>query len=108
IAVDAAGNAYVIGYAVSWFSHFATPGAFQTVSSGPPDALVTKLSQSGSIVYSTYLGGSGYDAGSGIVVDTAGNAYIWGHTSSTDFPTTTGGIQTTFGGGCEAVFATLD
>jgi len=108
IAVDAAGNAYVTGNAVSWFSHFATPGAFQTVSSGPPDALVTKLSQSGSIVYSTYLGGSGYDAGSGIAVDTAGNAYIRGNTSSTDFPTTPGGFQPTLGGGYKPIGAMQD
>jgi beta-propeller repeat-containing protein len=49
--------------------------------------------------YSTYLGGSGDDGGSGIVVDTAGNAYVTGATSSIDFPTTAGTFQTTKGGG---------
>src|SRR5438093_415074 len=136
IAVDAAGNAYVTGNAVSWFSHFATPGAFQTVSSGPPDALVTKLSQSGSIVYSTYLGGSGYvfstylggsvlpwgrtgirrDWGRGIAVDAAGNAYVTGGTNSADFPTTPGAFQTAisaqpgdfFSCGCNAFVTELN
>ena len=55
--------------------------------------------------YSTYLGGSGDDWGSvfdflrAIAVDPRGNAYIIGTTDSTDFPTTVGGFQTTFGGG---------
>ena len=49
--------------------------------------------------YSTYLGGTGYDQGSGIAVDTAGNAYVTGYTDSTDFPTTAGAYQTTYGGG---------
>jgi hypothetical protein len=50
-----------------------------------------------SLVYSTYLGGSGDDAGAGIAVDSSGNAYIVGITFSTDFPTTAGALQTTFG-----------
>src|SRR5438132_548275 len=50
------------------------------------------------LVYSTYLGGSGSDASSGIAVDTQGNAYVTGVTRSSDFPTTAGAFQTTFGG----------
>jgi hypothetical protein len=61
---------------------------------------VTKLNASGTaLLYSTYLGGSGSnnmgDAGVGIAVDSAGNAYVTGATSSSDFPTTAGAFQTT-------------
>src|SRR5207247_26921 len=75
-------------------------GAFQTASGGFYDAFVTKLNPSGSgLVYSTYLGGSGYDVGNGIAVDSAGYAYVTGATSSSDFPTSAGAFQTAFGGG---------
>jgi hypothetical protein len=49
--------------------------------------------------YSTYLGGSGHTVGTAIAVDAAGNAYVTGDTSSTNFPTTPGAFQTTLGGG---------
>ena len=58
---------------------------------------MTKLDVTGSgLVYSTYLGGSDDDGGSGIAVDAAGSAYVTGMTLSTDFPTTAGAAQTTF------------
>src|SRR3989449_4869999 len=50
------------------------------------------------LAYSTYLGGSTIDQGFGIAVDSAGNAYVAGDTISTNFPTTPGAFQTTFGG----------
>jgi len=87
IAVDTAGNAYVTGSTGSTFP--TTAGAFQTTFGGVYDAFVTKLNPTGTaLVYSTYLGGTGNDAGDGIAVDTAGNAYVTGFTESTDFPTT--------------------
>src|SRR5216110_1557886 len=110
IAVDAAGNAYVAGETVS--SNFpTTAGAFQTTFGGgvfsAGDAFVTKLNPTGSaLVYSTYLGGSSSDAGYGIAVDAAGNAYVTGGTGSTDFPTTIGAFQTTKGGGFRDAFVT--
>ena len=61
---------------------------------GPNDAFVTKLAPDGNgLDYSTYLGGTGADSGSGIAVDSTGAAYITGQVSSTDFPTTTGAYQ---------------
>ncbi len=101
IAVDSAGNAYVTGHTTS--NDFpTTSGAFQTSPAnafcGGDDAFVTKLNATGGGVYSTYLGGSGLEVGVGIAVDAAGNAYVSGYTSSTNFPTTPGSFQTTFGG----------
>jgi hypothetical protein len=53
------------------------------------DAFVTELNPGGSnLVYSTYLGGTGTDAGIGIAADSTGNAYVTGVTYSTNFPTT--------------------
>src|SRR5205814_9247046 len=95
--------AYVAGETVS--SNFpTTAGAFQTTFGGgvfgAGDAFVTKLNPTGSaLVYSTYLGGSSSDAGYGIAVDAAGNAYVTGGTGSTDFPTTAGAFKTTTPGG---------
>ena len=71
---------------------------------GPGDAFVAKLDRSGSVlVYSTYLGGSGYEGGwqgGGIAVDTSGNAYVTGTTGSTDFPTANPFQSTRKGGTC--------
>src|SRR5216117_1725182 len=98
IAVDADGNAYVAGRTGS--PNFPTvAGAFQPTGGSTTDAFVAKLNPAGSaLVYSTYLGGSGFDSGAGIVVDAAGNAYVTGSTASTDFPTTAGAFQTAFAG----------
>ena len=87
IAVDGAGNTYVTGGTNS--TDFPTANPFQAVfPGGPVDAFVTKLNATGSaLVYSTYLGGGGDDQGFDITVDDSGNAYVTGHTDSTDFPT---------------------
>ena len=85
IAVDGNGSAYVTGATQS--PDFPVANAFQPTLQGPWDAFVTKLSPGGSaLVYSTYLGGSDNDFGSGIAVDASGSAYVTGETGSTDFP----------------------
>ena len=76
-------------YDVDQLSHPAT--AFQSSQCrGSYDAFVAKLnpaaSGAASLIYSTYLGGSGSDAGNGIAVDSSGNAYVTGVTDSTNFP----------------------
>jgi hypothetical protein len=85
-AVDAAGNAYVTG--VTFSSDFPTVNPIQAAYAGNGDAFVAKVNRNGTaLVYSTYLGGTDFDRGRGIVVDAARNAYIVGGTVSTDFPT---------------------
>ncbi|HZF19422.1 MAG TPA: SBBP repeat-containing protein [Burkholderiales bacterium] len=100
IAIDDERNAYVTGDTAS--ADFpTTAGAFQTTFKGPAgilDAFVTKLNPTGSVlIYSTYLGGSTFDSGGAIAVDSARNAYVTGFTDSTDFPTAPGAFQTTHG-----------
>lgn len=86
IAVDAQGNAYITGSAGSL--DFPTKNAIQGTAAGSGDAFLTKLNATGSaLVYSTYLGGIGQDAGAAVAVDAAGNAYVAGTTFSADFPT---------------------
>ena len=88
IAVDNDDNAYVIGYSNS--NDFpSTPGAYDENYSGADhDVVVFKLTAAGdSLLYSTFLGGSGDDKGFGIAVDGSGCAYVTGHTHSSDFPT---------------------
>jgi len=50
------------------------------------------------LAYSTYLGGSGSDEPTDVVIDAAGAAYVTGHTTSTDFPTTAGSFDATYSG----------
>ncbi|MGC9196490.1 MAG: SBBP repeat-containing protein [Syntrophobacteraceae bacterium] len=86
IAVDGSGNAYVTGWTDSNnFPCSANP--IQSVNKGSANAFVTEIAPGGSsLVFSTYLGGTGIDAGNHIAVDSAGNAYVTGLTTSTDFP----------------------
>src|SRR5262249_9410147 len=105
IAVDGAGNAYVTGYTDS--TDFPTTFPMQGSNAGFVDAFVTKLNNTGSTrLYSTYLGGSGVDQGSGIAVDGTGNAYVTGYTTSANFPTTNP-MQASFGGLVDAFVTKL-
>ncbi len=84
IAVDSSGSAHVTG--ITGSSDFPQQDPFQLDTAGD-DIFVTKLSAAGStLTYSTYLGGNGIDFGRGIALDSAGDAYVAGYTSSTDFP----------------------
>ncbi len=96
IAVDSSGNAYVAGLTSS--TNFPTVNAIQSTSGGSYDAFIAKINASGfALLYSTYLGGAGYDQALAVAVDSSDNAYVAGYTNSTDFPTANA-IQTTTGG----------
>jgi len=110
IAVDGSGNAYVTGFTFS--SNFPLQSALYTVLnnnvlSNPPfeDAFVTEVNSTGTaLVYSTYLGGQNNDFGAGIAVDSSGDAFVTGATTSIDFPLSTGAYQIICGtdGTCNA------
>src|SRR5579864_4063800 len=102
IAVDPSGNAYVTGYTNS--SDFPMINAAQSSFFGlGPHAFVTKLNAAGSaLTYSTYLGGTGTESGdnpvtAAIAVDSSGNAYVGGGTSSTDLPVLNAAFSTNTG-----------
>src|ERR1039458_9143230 len=120
IAIDASNNVYLTGETLS--SNFpVTAGAFQKQHAGQPgtftglmalngvapDAFVVKLNPAGQIVYATYLGGAGADAGLGIAVDSAGSAYVVGSTNSQNFPVTAGALQTRLAGSSDVFVAKL-
>jgi len=101
IAVDPNGAAYVTGRTASR-DFPTTEGAFDRTFGGVGDAtdgFVAKVTPDGSALgYATYLGGSSYENPQSIDVDDTGAAYVVGTTASTDFPTTAGAIDATFGG----------
>jgi len=108
IAIDAAGNAYITGVTNS-IVFPTTAGVFQPTcrldvsSLCEGDVFVAKFNPAligpASLTYSTYVGGTGADSGSGIALDSSGNAYVTGFTNSADFPTTGVPFQPQYGGG---------
>jgi hypothetical protein len=87
VAVDSSDNIYLTGYTES--SNFpTTPGSYDTSYNGGRDIFITKLTPTGSsMIYSTFLGGTGVDENRGdIKVDSVGHAYVAGDTTSSDFP----------------------
>jgi Beta-propeller repeat len=83
IAADSSGDAYATG--ITFATDLpATPGAFQTTKGGAQDAFVVKLGPAGTQLYATYLGGTGYDGAAAIAIDTDGDAYIAGNTTSSN------------------------
>jgi uncharacterized protein (TIGR03437 family) len=109
MAVDEAGNIYIAGAGGPGLA--TTPGVYEGQSSaencpsysngpgGPCNiAFITKLTPTGSVAWSTYLGGSGPDDAHAIAVDNAGNVWVAGETVSANFPTTANAISRTFHG----------
>jgi uncharacterized repeat protein (TIGR01451 family) len=113
IAVNSAGNAYVTGYTAS--TNFPTAIPLQLFNGGGTDAFITKLNAAGDgLLYSTYLGGSANEDftstttfSANIAVDSAGNAYVTGYTSSSNFPTVAPFQPANAGGASDAFVAKI-
>jgi hypothetical protein len=85
VAVDAGGNAYITGSVYA--NVLPVRNGFQTAFKGTRDAFLVKINSAGNeVIYSTYLGGSGYDAATSLALDASDHAYVYGSTGSTDFP----------------------
>jgi hypothetical protein len=101
IAVDAQGNIYVAG--TTFAPDFPVVNAFQAAKAGADnfaDAFVAKFAPAGdALVYATYLGGEAWDETHGLAIDSAGNAFVAGLTSSDNFPVSANTIQATIGPG---------
>jgi len=106
IVVDANSNAYVTG-GVDSTSGFPVLGAYQAASKGASDIFVSKFSSTGTLVYSTYIGGVGTDEGASIAIDASGNAYVTGRTTSIDFPLVNA-FQSALGGRQDAFLVKLN
>jgi len=113
IAVDASGQAHVVGITLSM--NFPTANAFQPAHGGGYyDAFVTTLNASGNgLVYSTYLGGSDQEywsqsGGPAVAIGPAGDAFVTGGTKSTNFPTRDALQSTNGGGDSDAFVANFD
>jgi Bacterial Ig-like domain (group 2)/IPT/TIG domain/Beta-propeller repeat/Galactose oxidase, central domain len=95
VALDASGNAYVVGQTTS--TNFPALNSYSSSANASGLAFISKLNPTGTaLLYSTYLGGSGGESGNGIALDPAGNVYVAGYTMSTDFPVVNG-FQTSIG-----------
>jgi len=100
VALDSSGNAYIVGSTFS--DNFPTATPFQAMLSGTSDGFLSKLNAAGSaFVYSTYLGGTSGDSANGVAVDSTGNVYVAGGTTSTNLPTANP-TQAASGGGVDA------
>lgn len=110
VAVDAVGNAYVVGTTNSHRSTFPDKVGPDLTYAGQRDAFVAKVSASGTrLTYAGYIGGRAFEAGSAIAVDPSGNAYVTGTTSSgpSSFPVTVG-PDLTYNGSSDAFIAKVN
>ncbi|TVM03269.1 MAG: hypothetical protein CV087_06205, partial [Candidatus Brocadia sp. WS118] len=103
IAVDTSNNVFVTGVTIDATTDLPTTGgAYDTTHNGTWDVFVSKFSNDlTTLLASTFLGGSSYDEGYGIAVDTSKNVFVTGYTHdyTTDLPTTFGAYDTTHNGG---------
>jgi Beta-propeller repeat/Bacterial Ig-like domain (group 2) len=108
IAVDGAGDSFIVGQTSSTDFPTTSDAVQSTLKSSGWNSFLAELSPDGSsLIYSTYLGGSGSsgDVATGVALDPLGNAYVAGYTDSADFPTTAGAFQASLQG-VESAFVT--
>jgi hypothetical protein len=106
VAVDASGDAFIDGSTQS--TDFPTMSPLQVGLDGGSDAFVAEFDPTGaSLLYSTYLGGSGADEALGIALDGSGNVYVAGYTFSSNFPTRSA-FQSSLAGSSDAFVAEID
>jgi hypothetical protein len=105
VNVDSENNIIVAG--VTFSSGFPTTSdAFQPSSAGAGDGFITKIAPNGTLLYSTFFGGTGEDWIYGMEFDASGNYMFGGHTRSTGLGTA-GAFQTTLRGGADVFIARL-
>jgi hypothetical protein len=108
VAVDRSGNVYVTGLTSSTNFPVADGAAApQPKTGGGYDVFVSKYTRAGALVFSTYLGGTAYDAGDAIAASADGTVVVAGATSSTNFPTTVGALNHSARGNLDAFVAKL-
>lgn len=105
MVVDPTGRPYLTGVTGS-STTFPIVGAYDPTYGGTGDAFIMRLNPAGSAIeFSTFIGGANEDYARGIAIDAAGNAYICGHTKSSDFPAL-GGLDASYNGGSYDAFIT--
>lgn len=88
IAINSFGEVFVTGETRSTTPGFPVRNAYISENKGLSDGFVARINSTGNqLIYSTFLGGSSNDFGTGIGIDVYGNAYVTGYTESADFPT---------------------
>jgi hypothetical protein len=94
-AVDGAGNVYIAGDTQEAGFPVTNNALQKTYGDGGQDGFVAKYDKNGNLLWSTFLGGSGWDGVFGLTVDAAGNVVVTGVTASADFPITSNAVQRT-------------
>jgi uncharacterized repeat protein (TIGR01451 family) len=105
LSLDPSNDMYVAGQTNS--TDFPLLNPAQAAKGGSFDAFIAKISQTGTKIYATYLGGTGDDRATGIAVNSTGNAYVTGFTGSTNFPTAIP-LQLSNGGGTDMFVAKVN
>jgi hypothetical protein len=104
VAVDGDGNLYITG--ITGSTNLITGGSpYQAISRGQSDVFLAKFSPSGALLWHTYYGGAGDEAGGGVETDGAGNVYLIGGTESDDYIDTDGAYQSERAGGRDSFIA---
>jgi hypothetical protein len=104
LALDPLGNIYIVGRTTSTTS-IASTGAWDESFSGGADCFLAKFNSSGSRIWGTYYGGSGWESPNALSVDANGNIYIVGNTRSFSDIATLGAWDVSFGGNDDVFLA---